>query len=206
MRDVATCSTLTSAPWTAQLFALTKQRRARGKKIGRKRLTPEESRSAQGLGVSRGGLSTKIHILTDGNGLPLSFTITPGQTHEATQVDALLQGVNVGGKRGPRRKRLRTVAGDKGYHGRDIARRIRERGIKPLIPQRRGPNGEYPEPERPFDTVLYRRRNVVERRNGHLKENRRIATRYEKLGVNFIAMIQLAFVLTFLKILLSDRA
>lgn len=161
---------------------------------------------AQGLGVSRGGLSTKIHILTDGNGLPLSFTITPGQTHEATQVDALLDGVSVGGKKGRRRKRLRVIGGDKGYHGRDIRRRITERGTKPLIPQRKGRNGEYPEPERSFDKVLYRRRNVVERRNGHLKENRRIATRYEKLGANFVAMIQLAFVLTFLKILLSDKA
>lgn len=178
----------------------------REKKIGEERLTPEESRAAQGLGTSRGGLSTKIHILTDGNGLPLSFTITPGQTHESTQVDALLDGVSVGGKKGRRRTRLGVIGGDKGYHGRDIRKRIRKRGIKALIPQRKGRNGEYPEPNRPFDKAMYRRRNVVERRNGHLKENRRIATRYEKLGANFVAMIQFAFVLTFLKILLSDTA
>lgn len=121
-------------------------------------------------------------------------------------MDALLNAVSVGGKRGRRRTRLRVIGGDKGYHGRHIDRRIKERGIKPLIPQRRNCNGEYPEPDRPFDKVLYRRRNVVERRNGHLKENRRIATRYEKLAANFIAMIQLAFVLTFLKIHLSDTA
>ena len=178
----------------------------REKKIGEKTLTPEESRSAQGLGVSRGGLSTKIHILTDGNGLPLSFTVTPGQAHESTQVEALLEGVSVGGKRGPRRSRLGIIAGDKGYHGREIREHITKRGCKPLIAQRRDRNGEYPEPDRPFDRVMYRRRNVVERRNGHLKEHRRIATRYDKLGVNFVAMIQLAFVLTFIKILLSDRA
>lgn len=184
----------------------TKHRRVREKKIAGKTLTPEQSRSAQGLGVSRGGLSTKIHILTDGNGLPLSFTITPGQTHEATQVEALLDGVSVGGKKGRRRTRLRVLGGDKGYHGREIRERIRRRGTKPLIPQRRDRNGKYAEPNRPFDKELYRRRNVIERRNGHLKENRRIATRYEKLGVNFVAMIQLAFALTFLRILLSDRA
>lgn len=161
---------------------------------------------AQGLGVSRGGLSTKIHILTEGNGLPLSFTITPGQAHESTQVDALLNGVSVGGKSGPRRRRLNVIGGDKGYHGREIRRRITRRGMKALIPQRKNRSGEYPEPNRPFDKVMYRRRNVVERRNGHLKENRRIATRYEKLGANFVAMIQLAFVLSFLKILLSDTA
>ena len=161
---------------------------------------------AQGLGVSRGGLSTKIHILTEGNGLPLSFTITPGQAHESTQVEALLDGVSVGGKTGPRRQRLGVIGGDKGYDGRNIRQRITKRGMKALIPQRKNRAGEYPDPNRPFDKVLYRRRNVVERCNGHLKEKRRIATRYEKLGANFVAMIQLAFVLSFLKILLSDTA
>ena len=161
---------------------------------------------AQGLGVSRGGLSTKIHILTDGNGLPLSFAVTPGQTHEATQVELLLDGVSVGGKPGRRRTRLGVISGDKGYHGREIRQRIVDRNMTPLIPQRRDRNGQYPDPECDFDETLYRRRNVVERCNGHLKEKRRIATRYEKLGVNFIAMIQLAFILTFAKILLSDTA
>jgi len=161
---------------------------------------------AQGLGVSRGGLSTKIHILTEGKGLPLSFTITPGQTHESTQVEELLDGVSVGGKTGPRRQRLNVIGGDKGYHGRAIRQRITSRRMKALIPQRKDRTGEYPEPNRPFDKVMYRRRNVVERCNGHLKEKRRIATRYEKLAANFAAMIQLAFVLTFLKILLSDTA
>lgn len=98
------------------------------------------------------------------------------------------------------------VAGDKGYDGRKTLDRFHAVGAKTLVPQRLGRDGTYPEPNRPFDKTLYRRRNVVERRNGHLKENRRIATRYEKLAVNFVAMIRFALVLTFLKIVLSDRA
>ncbi len=181
----------------------TKRPRARGKKKGQ---TPEQSREEQALGISRGGLSTKIHLLVDGNGLPLSFTLTPGQSSEATQVEKVLAQVSVGGKRGPRKRRLRVVAGDKGYDGKKTLDRFRAAGTKPLVPQRLGRDGKYPEPDRAFDKKLYRRRNVVERRNGHLKEKRRIATRYEKLAVNFVAMIQLAFVLTFLKIVFSDRA
>ena len=112
----------------------------------------------------------------------------------------------MGGKPGPRRKRVRVLSGDKGYHGAAIRRSIRQRGIKPLIAHRRDRHGEYSPSAEGFDKALYRRRNVVERRNGHLKEKRRIATRYEKLAVNFIAMIQLAFILTFVKNLLSDTA
>jgi transposase len=45
-----------------------------------------------------------------------------------------------------------------------------------------------------FDREAYRRRNVVERCVGWLKENRRLATRYEKLAVNFLALVKLAMI------------
>jgi transposase len=47
---------------------------------------------------------------------------------------------------------------------------------------------------RPFDKETYRRRNAVERCMGWLKENRRLATRHEKLAVNFLAMVKLAMI------------
>ena len=47
---------------------------------------------------------------------------------------------------------------------------------------------------RPFDEETYRRRNAVERCMGWLKENRRLATRHEKLAVNFLAMVKLAMI------------
>ena len=42
-----------------------------------------------------------------------------------------------------------------------------------------------------FDRELYRERNVVERLIKRLKQFRRIATRYEKLSVNFLAMVRI---------------
>ena len=45
-----------------------------------------------------------------------------------------------------------------------------------------------------FDKATYRRRNVVERCVGWLKESRRLATRFEKLAVNFLAMVRLAMI------------
>lgn len=169
-------------------------------------MTPDESRQQQALGISRGGLSTKIHILVEGNGLPLSVTVTPGQAHESTQVVPLLDSVSVGGKRGPRRRSLRAIAGDKGYDGAPARQAIRRHGARPVIAHKKRGDGSYPASARHFDKELYRRRNIIERRNGHLKEHRRIATRFEKLAVNFVAMIQLAFVLTFIKTILLNRA
>ena len=43
-----------------------------------------------------------------------------------------------------------------------------------------------------FSKVLYRERNLVERFFSKLKHFRRIATRYDKLAANFLAMVQLA--------------
>ena len=55
----------------------------------RKKGDPEEP-DDHALGRSRGGFSTKIHLLCDGHGLPLHFHLTAGQTHESTVVDELL--------------------------------------------------------------------------------------------------------------------
>ena len=60
--------------------------------------------AAQALGRSRGGFSTKIHLCTDARGLPLRFRLTPGQTHDITQAEALIAGYE-----------SRSVIADKGY-------------------------------------------------------------------------------------------
>jgi transposase len=43
-----------------------------------------------------------------------------------------------------------------------------------------------------FSERLYRERNLIERFFSKLKHFRRVATRYDKLAVNFLAMVQLA--------------
>jgi transposase len=56
-----------------------------------------------------------------------------------------------------------------------------------------------------FDKAAYRRRNVVERGINWLKERRRLATRFEKLAENFLAMVKLAMLERIMKALLPDR-
>jgi hypothetical protein len=43
----------------------------------------------QAIGRSRGGLTTKIHMIVDALGNPLAFTLTAGQVHDITQAETL---------------------------------------------------------------------------------------------------------------------
>jgi hypothetical protein len=57
-----------------------------------------------------------------------------------------------------------------------------------------------------FDKDAYRQRGIIERCIGRLKERPRLAARFEKLGVNFLAMIKAAILERHLRIASSDRA
>jgi transposase len=157
--------------------------------------------SDHALGRSRGGFGSKIHLVCDGKGLPMAVTVTAGQRHESTEFAAVLGEVRVPQPVGRPRCRPLSLAADKGYSYTRIRRHLRRRGIKGVIPtredQRRIPT---------FDKAAYRRRNVVERCVGWMKESRRLATRFEKLAENFLAMVKLAMLERLLKALLPDKA
>ena len=142
----------------------------------------------EALGWSKGGFSTKIHLRCDGNGLPMTCLLTVGERHEAVMFEPLMeQGAVRRPGRGRPRIRPKRVSGDKGYSSGKIRAYLRRRGIRSTIPRkgnerRRGQ----------FDQTLYRQRNQVERCFNRLKQNRRIATRYEKKAENYLAMLTLA--------------
>jgi transposase len=144
--------------------------------------------------------------LCEGQGLPITVALTPGQQHEVTMLEPLLDAVSIGGKPGTPRRRFKTVAGDKGYDSQAVRQAIEGRGSIPLIPYRKLPDGSYAERAEGFDKIGYKRRNVVERLIGRIKECRRVATRYDKLAETFRAFVLLAFIRIWLKNHLSDRA
>jgi transposase len=144
--------------------------------------------------------------LCEGAGKPIAVEVTGGQKHEAPQALKLLDRVFIRGKPGRPRKRFGRVAGDKGYDSETIRQGIRRRGGEPVIPHRKGKDGKYPASAEGFDKETYRRRNVVERLIGRLKQNRRIATRYDKLAESFKCFILLGFIRIWIKDLLSYTA
>jgi len=124
----------------------------------------------------------------------MSFVLTPGQDHEAPVFERVMEGgaVRRVGPGRPKQKPQR-VAGDKGYDSSAIRSYLRRRGIRVTIPQKSN------EPRRgSFDRQLYKERNRIERMINRLKQNRRLATRYEKRAENYRAMWVLGAILLWL--------
>lgn len=163
-----------------------------------KKNDPEEP-GDHALGRSRGGLSTKIHILCDGNGLPLGFQLTAGQTHESSVLDELLIWTDQSllDENGERIAWPFALGGDKGYRAAWIDEYLLDLGINPVIPSKANEDRNARPVE--FDKETYRRRNIVERLIGWLKESRRIFSRFEKTAKNFGGMIILAFIRQYLQ-------
>ncbi len=138
-------------------------------------------------------MTTKLHLACDGRGRPLAVVLTPGQRHDSTQLEPMLDAIRVprASGHGRPRKRPDHLIGDKGYSYDRCRRALRKRGIRHTIPERddqRARRAHRPGRKPAFDRATYRRRNVVERAVNRLKQYRTVATRYAKRGANYRAM------------------
>ena len=79
------------------------------------------------------------------------------------------------------------VIADKAYDAHAVLDHIEAIGARPIIPKRSRMNRI-----RAFDPEIYKRRNIIERTIGKLKQLRRIATRYDRLPQNYLASLYLA--------------
>jgi transposase len=156
------------------------------------------------LGRSRGGFSTKIHLVCEADGCPIHFELSAGQAHENTTLVDLLNGIDDELTTGDGELVAwpAAIAGDKGYRANWIDEMLLELEITPVIPSKSNEDRD----ARPvnFDKARYRQRNIVERLIGWLKECRCIFARFEKTAINFAGMIKLAFIQRYLKILATS--
>jgi transposase len=166
----------------------------------RKKRDPEEP-ADHALGRSRGGFSTKIHLLCDAHGHPLHAHLTPGEAHESTALKPLLMGADKAITDSDNEPMAWPVAlaGDKGYRADWIDQYLLEHGIQPVIPSKENENRD----ARPvaFDKQKYRQRSIIEQLIGWLKESRRIFSRFEKTAKNFLGMIKMAFIHRYLRLI-----
>jgi transposase len=121
-------------------------------------------------------LTTKIHAVVDALGNPVNLMLTPGQTNDLNCAEPLLKDVDP-----------EALIGDMAYDADGLIDTLAERHITPVIPSH--PRRAIP---RQCDFALYCERNLVERFFNKLKHFRAIATRYDKLAINFLAGVQLA--------------
>jgi transposase len=94
--------------------------------------------------------------------------LTCGERNDITQIEPLLDGLKAS-----------FVLADKGYDGQRTIDAIAAAGAIPVVPRR-----TCTATRRPFDAILYKERNLIERLFNKLKHFRRIATRYDKLARN----------------------
>ena len=90
-----------------------------------------------------------------------------------------------------------SLGGDKGYRASWIDEYLLDLGIEPVIPSKENEDRDARPVE--FDRGKYRRRNIVERLIGWLKESRRILSRFEKTAINYGGMLKIAFIRQYLK-------
>jgi transposase len=138
------------------------------------------------IGRSRGGLTTKIHMVADAHGNPIDFEITGGEVHD----------VKVAPRAIDQTKEAENLIADKGYDSEEIREQARAKGINPVIPRKS--NSKKPNPE--FDSHLYKQRHLIENLFARLKHFRSVATRFEKLARNYRGIVYIACALVWLKI------
>jgi transposase len=140
--------------------------------------------SEHGIGRSRGGLTTKVHLLVDALGLPLVFKITEGQRHDSQPARELLQ-----------RAQSSCLLADKAYDSDVFREALDIQGCLPVIPS----NGSRA-CKLPYDKELYKARAEIECTFNLLKQARRLATRYEKTLRNYSAVVALGCALLWLRV------
>jgi transposase len=135
--------------------------------------------------------------------------LSSGAAYDGAYFHPLLAEVSIAQKKGRPRTKPEEIVADKAYGATALRSKLRKRGIRGMIAEKRLPAARKRRKKGPhyrFDKDTYKKRAIIEQQIGWLKEQRRMSNRYEKLAVSFLALIKLAFIRVYLKIDSSDTA
>ncbi|WP_078510500.1 IS5 family transposase [Streptomyces himastatinicus] len=126
---------------------------------------------------------SKIHLIVDRQGLPLSIGICAVSLHDSQALISLVRGIPpIRSRRGPRRRRPGKLHGDKGYDYRHLRRWLASRGIRHRLASKGIESSRH----------LGRHLWVVERTVSWLSGCRRLHHRYERKPEHFLAFTAIA--------------
>ena len=137
-----------------------------------------------GIGRARGGATTKVHLIVDARGRPLTFEVTEGQRHDIVPAPALVL-----------RTRPRQLLAAKAYRTHDVRAGLAAMACDPVMPS----SSSWINPPA-YDHERYKARAEIECTFSLLKQARRFATRYEKTLRNYAAVVAIGCALLWLRI------
>lgn len=134
--------------------------------------------------VDRRKPGSKIHLLTDAAGTPVTASLTAANRNDVEQTVPLIDlAPPIAGLVG--RRRPDRLQGDRGYDDEGDRQAPRRRHIEPILPKRRSLHG----------SGLGRLRWYIERTISWLKQFRRLRVRYDRDPTNYLGFLSLAMIL-----------
>jgi transposase len=140
--------------------------------------------------TDRGKPGSKMHVLSDRAGIPLSVAVSAANVHDSQALKALVKAIPaVRSRRGPRRRQPVKLHADKAYDQPELRLWIRRRGMAVRIARKGIESTER----------LGRHRWVIERTMSWLTGYHRLAIRYDRKGTHYLGFLTLAAALTCFK-------
>ena len=124
-------------------------------------------------------------MTTDKKGKPIRINLSAGNVNDCLFLDKQISGINL--------EKVAVLA-DRAYSTYAIIECLKTKGATVCIPAKANMKISWS-----HDKDLYKSRNKIERFFHSLKNNRRIATRYDRLDNNFLSFIYFHCVLFWLK-------
>lgn len=158
----------------------------------------------EAIGRSRGGATSKLHLVADQHARPLAVHITAGHASDAANLLPTLNAIHVRQANGRVKRRPARLLLDRAYGARACRQQLRALHVQVVCPERldhrqarlrKGAKGGRPPA---FNPGAYKLRNTVERLANRLKDFRAIATRYDKHATSYQACVLVAMIILWL--------
>ncbi|KAF0848803.1 DDE family transposase [Nocardia caishijiensis] len=147
--------------------------------------------------VDRGRSGSKIHVLSDRHGIPITVAVSAANTPDADALGPLVRAIPaVRSRRGPRRRSPGKLHADKAYDHHELRRWVAECGIGVRIARKSVESSER----------LGRHRWMIERTMSWLTGYHRLSIRDDRKDTHFCAFLTLAGALTGYKKLTKARS